>query len=148
MLCLCVTPQVRKSALGPHCLFIFVAPPSHEELERRLRHRGTETEDKVLQRLANAESEIAKAQVRGSSGSGPAAQGPWGDGRTACVSPVTSIDVSVLQPVEPRLCLSCCAFAAPVVCGHYQARRLFHSQPVDWALCWHRRASLCCPAHL
>jgi guanylate kinase len=56
--------QVRKSALGPHCLFIFVAPPSHEELERRLRHRGTETEDKVLQRLANAESEIAKAQVR------------------------------------------------------------------------------------
>jgi guanylate kinase len=56
-------PQVRKSALGPHCLFIFVAPPSHEELERRLRNRGTETEDKVLQRLANAESEIAKAQV-------------------------------------------------------------------------------------
>jgi ribose 1,5-bisphosphokinase PhnN len=55
--------QVRKSALGPHCLFIFVAPPSHEELERRLRNRGTETEDKVLQRLANATSEIAKAQV-------------------------------------------------------------------------------------
>jgi hypothetical protein len=55
--------QVRKSALGPHCLFIFVAPPSHDELERRLRNRGTETEDKVLQRLANAESEIAKAQV-------------------------------------------------------------------------------------
>lgn len=55
--------QVRKSALGHHCLFIFVAPPSHEELERRLRNRGTETEDKVLQRLANAQSEIAKAQV-------------------------------------------------------------------------------------
>jgi ribose 1,5-bisphosphokinase PhnN len=55
--------QVRKSALGPHCLFIFVAPPSHEELERRLRNRGTETEEKVLQRLANATSEIAKAQV-------------------------------------------------------------------------------------
>jgi guanylate kinase len=46
-------------------MFVFVAPPSHEELERRLRNRGTETEDKVLQRLANAESEIAKAQVRG-----------------------------------------------------------------------------------
>ena len=56
---------MRKSALGAHCLFIFVAPPSHEELERRLRNRGTETEDKVLQRLANAESEIAKAQVGG-----------------------------------------------------------------------------------
>lgn len=57
--------QVRGSALGPRCLFIFIAPPSHDELERRLRNRGTETEDKVLQRLANAESEIAKAQEPG-----------------------------------------------------------------------------------
>jgi guanylate kinase len=40
-----------------------VAPPSEQELERRLRNRGTETEEKVLQRLANATSEIAKAQV-------------------------------------------------------------------------------------
>jgi guanylate kinase len=54
---------VRASALGDRCLFIFVAPPSKAELERRLRNRGTETEDKVLQRLANATSEIAKAQV-------------------------------------------------------------------------------------
>jgi guanylate kinase len=56
--------QVRASALGERCLFIFIAPPSEQELERRLRNRGTETEDKVLQRLANATSEIAKAQVR------------------------------------------------------------------------------------
>lgn len=56
--------QVRSSALGERCLFIFVAPPSEQELERRLRNRGTETEEKVLQRLANATSEIAKAQVR------------------------------------------------------------------------------------
>jgi ribose 1,5-bisphosphokinase PhnN len=54
---------VRASALGDRCLFIFVAPPSEQELERRLRNRGTETEEKVLQRLANATSEIAKAQV-------------------------------------------------------------------------------------
>ncbi|KAF6259164.1 P-loop containing nucleoside triphosphate hydrolase protein [Scenedesmus sp. NREL 46B-D3] len=57
--------QVRASALGDRCLFIFVAPPSEQELERRLRNRGTETEDKVLQRLANATSEIAKAQEPG-----------------------------------------------------------------------------------
>ncbi|WIA08042.1 hypothetical protein OEZ85_007512 [Tetradesmus obliquus] len=57
--------QVRSSALGERCLFIFVAPPSEQELERRLRNRGTETEEKVLQRLANATSEIAKAQEPG-----------------------------------------------------------------------------------
>jgi hypothetical protein len=55
--------QVRRSAVGHLCLFIFIAPPSHAELERRLRNRGTESEEKVLQRLSNAEAEIAKAQV-------------------------------------------------------------------------------------
>eukprot|EP00775_Hariotina_reticulata_P012850 gene12850-12977_t len=54
--------QVRRSAVGDLSLFIFIAPPSHEELERRLRNRGTESEEKVLQRLSNAEAEIAKAQ--------------------------------------------------------------------------------------
>ncbi|EKX52972.1 hypothetical protein GUITHDRAFT_92151 [Guillardia theta CCMP2712] len=38
--------------------FVFVVPPSVEELERRLRGRGTETEDKILKRLANAKSEL------------------------------------------------------------------------------------------
>lgn len=38
--------------------FIFVHPPSLEELERRLRGRGTETEEKVQKRLANAVGEI------------------------------------------------------------------------------------------
>ena len=56
--------QVRASCLGSHSLFLFVAPPSHEELERRLRGRGTETEEKVLKRLANAASEIEKSKVR------------------------------------------------------------------------------------
>ncbi len=46
-------------------LFVFVAPPSEAELERRLRGRGTESEDKVLKRLANAKAEIAKSQVSG-----------------------------------------------------------------------------------
>lgn len=38
--------------------FIFIMPPSFEELERRLRGRGTETEEKVQMRLANAIGEI------------------------------------------------------------------------------------------
>jgi len=57
--------QVRASCLGRHCLFLFVAPPSHAELERRLRGRGTETEDKVLKRLANAQEEIRKSGTPG-----------------------------------------------------------------------------------
>ncbi|KAF8072379.1 GK1 [Scenedesmus sp. PABB004] len=57
--------QVRASALGRGCLFIFIAPPSHAELERRLRARGTESEEKIRERLANAQAEIAKAQDPG-----------------------------------------------------------------------------------
>ena len=37
---------------------VFVKPPSREELEKRLRGRGTETEDKILKRLKNALGEI------------------------------------------------------------------------------------------
>lgn len=42
-------------------LTIFVQPPSWEELERRLRGRGTETEDQVQRRLATAREELAAA---------------------------------------------------------------------------------------
>jgi len=38
--------------------FIFIAPPSFEELERRLRGRGTETEDKIQVRLKTARVEM------------------------------------------------------------------------------------------
>lgn len=38
--------------------FIFIAPPSMEELEARLRGRGTEDEATVLKRLANARTEM------------------------------------------------------------------------------------------
>ena len=44
----------------PHkTLAVFVSPPSVEELERRLRFRQTETEEKIQMRLAKAEREIA-----------------------------------------------------------------------------------------
>jgi len=42
-------------------LAIFVSPPSVEELERRLRFRQTETEEKIQMRLAKAEREIAES---------------------------------------------------------------------------------------
>ena len=43
------------------CVFIFIMPPSFEELERRLRTRGTETEESILRRLANAKGEMEHA---------------------------------------------------------------------------------------
>lgn len=45
----------------PDCVSIFVLPPSFEELERRLRGRGTETEEKVLKRLETARGELQYA---------------------------------------------------------------------------------------
>jgi guanylate kinase len=48
--------NVQKSTLK--CKYIFIAPPSMEILEQRLRGRGTETEDKIQVRLQNAIKEI------------------------------------------------------------------------------------------
>ncbi|KAJ5995835.1 hypothetical protein N7481_002812 [Penicillium waksmanii] len=45
--------------------FVFLAPPSMEELERRLRGRNTETEDSLQQRLAQARNELAFSQTPG-----------------------------------------------------------------------------------
>ncbi len=41
----------------PETLLIFVAPPSMEELERRIRGRGTETPEQILSRLRRAGEE-------------------------------------------------------------------------------------------
>ena len=43
------------------CEFIFIMPPSFEELERRLRARGTESEESIRRRLANAKGEMDRA---------------------------------------------------------------------------------------
>ncbi|MBQ7459994.1 MAG: guanylate kinase [Oscillospiraceae bacterium] len=45
----------------PEAVSLFILPPSLEELERRLRGRGTETEEKIRSRLNQAEREIAKS---------------------------------------------------------------------------------------
>jgi guanylate kinase len=48
--------QVRERV--PGAVLIFIAPPSMEELERRLRGRGTETEERIRVRLEKAAWEM------------------------------------------------------------------------------------------
>lgn len=50
--------SISEQQAWPGTRFIFIKPPSMEELERRLRGRGTETEEKVKKRLGNAAGEI------------------------------------------------------------------------------------------
>ncbi|NDG74217.1 MAG: guanylate kinase [Synechococcaceae bacterium WB8_1B_136] len=51
--------QVRKSF--PSGFQIFVEPPSFEELERRIRGRGTDSEEAITRRLARARVELEAA---------------------------------------------------------------------------------------
>jgi len=55
--------QVKKSSLKAH--YMFIAPPSMEELEKRLRARGTETEESIQKRLHNAKKELEYIQKEG-----------------------------------------------------------------------------------
>ena len=45
----------------PEALTIFISPPSWDELEARLRKRGTETEEQIQTRLSTALTELASA---------------------------------------------------------------------------------------
>ena len=45
----------------PEALSIFLLPPSKEELEKRIRKRGTEKEDAINKRLSRANFEIASS---------------------------------------------------------------------------------------
>ena len=51
--------QVRRTM--PHAHFVFLAPPSFEELERRLLGRGTEGPEERERRLRTAREELAAA---------------------------------------------------------------------------------------
>ena len=55
--------KVKKSSLDPY--YIFIAPPSMELLEKRLRDRGTETEEAIQIRTANARAEVEYGQAPG-----------------------------------------------------------------------------------
>jgi len=51
--------NVKKNATAHFTAnYIFIAPPSMEELEKRLRGRGTESEEAILKRLENAKGEM------------------------------------------------------------------------------------------
>ncbi|KAJ2596040.1 guanylate kinase [Coemansia sp. IMI 203386] len=56
--------SVKGSDLGAR--FVFVAPPSEEELEARLRGRGTDDEQSILKRLQTAKSELEYGNSEGS----------------------------------------------------------------------------------
>ncbi len=50
--------QVRKQSNQIRAIFVFLKPPSLEELEKRLRGRGTESEDQIQTRLATTKGEM------------------------------------------------------------------------------------------
>jgi guanylate kinase len=53
--------QVREKM--PEAVFIFIVPPSREDLEQRLRNRGTENPDVIAERLKKAEREYKLAHM-------------------------------------------------------------------------------------
>ena len=48
-----------KKKYGDDCLTVFIMPPSIEELENRLKKRGTETKESLKKRIAKAENEMS-----------------------------------------------------------------------------------------
>lgn len=56
-----VQGAMKVKEICPDAVFIFIVPPSISELERRLKKRGTESEDVISKRIAEASGEIKKA---------------------------------------------------------------------------------------
>jgi len=52
-----------KKKLKEAALSIFIMPPSIEELEKRLRSRKTETEEKIMQRISKAALEMSQSNA-------------------------------------------------------------------------------------
>ncbi|KAI8944794.1 guanylate kinase [Xylaria longipes] len=55
--------QIRKSNIDAR--FVFVKPPTYEDLEKRLRGRGTEDESSIIKRLNQAKKELEYANTPG-----------------------------------------------------------------------------------
>jgi len=55
--------NVKKSSVDAK--YVFIAPPSMEELEKRLRGRATDKEESILTRLANAQGELDYGMASG-----------------------------------------------------------------------------------
>lgn len=58
-----VQGALQVCAKRPETVRIFIAPPSWDELERRLKERGTDTEEKIQKRLLRAKTELQTADV-------------------------------------------------------------------------------------
>ena len=56
-----VNGALNVKRVSPDAVLVFIAPPSLEVLEARLRGRGTETEEQIALRLGRGEMEMAKA---------------------------------------------------------------------------------------
>lgn len=55
--------QIKQTSLNP--MYVFVKPPSIEELEKRLRSRQTETEESLERRLSVARTELEYGEKPG-----------------------------------------------------------------------------------
>ncbi|KAF7419095.1 hypothetical protein HZH68_001748 [Vespula germanica] len=55
--------QIKNSSLSP--LYIFIKPPSINELEQRLKDRNTETDESLLRRLTIAKAELEYGEQPG-----------------------------------------------------------------------------------
>ncbi len=53
--------QAKKKL--PHAVAVFVLPPSRQDLERRIRERGQDSEDEIQRRLERARQEILNYRV-------------------------------------------------------------------------------------
>lgn len=51
--------QQLQAAMGEDLVSIFILPPSMEELERRLRNRGTDSNEVISERMSRAAAEIS-----------------------------------------------------------------------------------------
>ena len=56
-----VQGALQVKSVFPQGLFVFIMPPSREELERRLRGRGTDSDEAIARRLGNALGELRQA---------------------------------------------------------------------------------------
>ena len=50
-------------SLRPDAISVFLMPPDMDELERRIRGRGTESEEAIAKRLSNARAEMSRSDL-------------------------------------------------------------------------------------
>jgi guanylate kinase len=55
--------QIKRTDLNAR--YVFIAPPSYEALESRLRGRGTEKEESIQKRLRQAQNEMEYSKTQG-----------------------------------------------------------------------------------